>query len=387
MLNYSKQFIDKQDIDYLKKNLKNDIITQGKLIDKFENNLKSKFKSKYCCVVSSGTAALHLSGIALNWKEGDIILLSANTFVASANAVLYSKAIPDLIDIDKKTFNIDLDQLENKINFYKTKGKKIHTVIATDYGGHPCDWKELYYLKQKYNFKLLNDNCHSIGSKINNDIGYAVKFADIAAQSYHPVKAITTGEGGSVLTNNQKYYNRIKLIRSHGLERTKKTYNKHGKWFYNIYNLGYNYRLSEINCSLGISQLKKLNKFIKKRREVAKIYDSIFKSDKNLIIPIQRKFFHHSYHLYVLQFDFKKYKISKKLFFDKMQKKGINLQVHYIPIYKHKLYKNNFNFSRKDFPICENFYNSAFSIPNYYTLSKKHIAYVSKQILNFFYKI
>jgi dTDP-4-amino-4,6-dideoxygalactose transaminase len=387
VLNYSKQFIDKQDIDYLKKNLKNNIITQGKLIEKFEKNLKVKFKSKYCCVVSSGTAALHLSGIALNWKEGDIVLLSANTFVASANAVLYSRATPDLIDIDKNTFNMDLVQLENKINFYKSKGKKIHTVIATDYAGHPCDWKELYYLKQKYNFKLLNDNCHSLGSKINNDIGYAVKFADIVAQSYHPVKAITTGEGGSILTNNKKYYNRIKSIRSHGLERSKKIYNNHGKWFYNINNLGYNYRLSEINCSLGISQLKKLNKFIKKRREVAKIYDNIFKSNKNLIIPIQRKFFNHSYHLYVLQFDFKKYKISKKLFFDHMQKKGINLQVHYIPIYKHKLYKKNFNFSSKDFPICEKFYNSAFSIPNYYTLSKKDIDYVSKQILNFFYKI
>ena len=384
MISYSKQFIDYQDIDFLKKNLKNDYLTQGNLIERFENSLKLYFKAKYCCVVSSGTAALHLSGIALEWSEKDIVLLSPNTFVATANTVLYSNAKPDFIDIDKKTLNINIDLLEQKIIFYKKNGRNVNTVIATDYAGHPCDWKSLYYLKKKYKFNLINDNCHSIGSRIDNDKGYASKYADIVIHSYHPVKAITTGEGGSVLTNNSKLYQKIKLLRSHGIERSKTLSKKYGNWYYNINNIGYNYRLSEINCALGITQLKKLNKFIIKKRSNAKIYDKIFNKNKDFIIPFQAKSYFHSYHLYVLQYDFKKNKISKKSFFNFMNKKNINLQVHYVPIYKFKLYKNKFNYNIKNFPNCENFYNSAFSIPNYYNLSKKNIEYIGKKILEFF---
>ena len=384
MISYSKQFIDYQDIDFLKKNLKNDYLTQGNLIERFENSLKLYFKAKYCCVVSSGTAALHLSGIALEWSEKDIVLLSPNTFVATANTVLYSNAKPDFIDIDKKTLNINIDLLEQKIIFYKKNGRNVNTVIATDYAGHPCDWQSLYYLKKKYKFNLINDNCHSIGSRIDNDKGYASKYADIVIHSYHPVKAITTGEGGSVLTNNSKLYQKIKLLRSHGIERSKTLSKKYGNWYYNINNIGYNYRLSEINCALGITQLKKLNKFIIKKRSNAKIYDKIFNKNKDFIIPFQAKSYFHSYHLYVLQYDFKKNKISKKSFFNFMNKKNINLQVHYVPIYKFKLYKNKFNYNIKNFPNCENFYNSAFSIHNYYNLSKKNIEYIGKKILEFF---
>lgn len=379
MISYSKQFIDTKDISFIKKNLKNEYLTQGHLIDRFENNLKKYFNSKYCCVVSSGTAALHLSGIALKWSEKDIVLLSPNTFVATANTVLYSNAKPDLIDIERKTFNIDLDLLEQKIIYYKKNGKNINTVIATDYAGHPCDWKSLYYLKNKYNFNLINDNCHSIGSKISNDIGYAAKYADIVVHSYHPVKAITTGEGGSVLTNNFKLYKKIKLLRSHGIERSKKLSKKNGNWFYNISQLGFNYRLSEINCALGISQLNKLNRFINKKRSNAKIYDKIFTKNKKLIIPYQKNSYYHSYHLYILQYDFRKNKKSKKTFFNKMLENNINLQVHYVPIYRHKLYKQ-FKFTSKQFPNCENYYQSAFSIPNYFNLSKKNIEFIGNKI-------
>ena len=272
MFSYSKQYISKEDLDYVNGALLNNYLTQGPLIEKFESSLKKKFKSKYSVAVSSGTAALHLCGIALGWKENDVVLLSSNTFVATANAVIYCNAIPDLIDIDESTHNIDINDLERKIKEYRKKNIKIHTVIATDYAGHPCDWHNLYKLKLKYNFNLINDNCHSIGAKINNDKGYAVKYADLVVHSYHPVKAITTGEGGCIFTNNSKYYENIKLLRSHGINRSKVLINKFGPWYYDIKKTGFNYRLSEISCALGISQLKKLDKFINRRRDIANQY-------------------------------------------------------------------------------------------------------------------
>ena len=179
MINYGCQYIDNEDIKNVVKVLKSKTITQGTVIGGFENKLKKKFKSKYCIVVNSGTAALHLAGTALGWKDKDIVLTSPNTFIASSNAIIYSNATPDFIDIDKKSFNIDINYLEDKIKKYRKINKRIKSVIATDFAGHPCDWENLKYLKNKYNFTLVNDNCHSLGSKFKNDIGYATKYADI----------------------------------------------------------------------------------------------------------------------------------------------------------------------------------------------------------------
>ena len=386
MLSYSKQHIEKEDIEFVKKSMLSELLTQGSLIKKFENKLSIYFKSKYCVAVSSGTAALHLCGIALNWSKNDIILLSANTFVATANSALYSKAKIDLVDINQKTNNIDPSALENKILIYRKNGKKINTVIATDYAGHPCDWIALHKLKKKYGFHLINDNCHAIGSEINKDRGYAIKYADFVVHSYHPVKAITTGEGGSIFTNSKKYFDILNKSRSHGIIRNKFLFKKFGEWYYDINSLGYNYRMSEINSALGLSQLKKLNKFISRRRKIANLYHKNFE-DFNLIdLPIELENYKHSYHLFILKFDFYKHRLSKKKFFQYMLKKKIKLQVHYVPIYEFSYFKENFNFNKKDFINCNKFYHSAFSIPNYYGLTDKEINFVSNEIKDYFIK-
>jgi UDP-4-amino-4,6-dideoxy-N-acetyl-beta-L-altrosamine transaminase len=373
MINYGKHFIDKDDIKSVLSVLKSDFLTQGPKVEEFEKKLKSLFKAKYACCTSSGTAALHLCGLALNWKKKHLILASPLTFVATTNAALYLGAKVDFVDIDKETYNIDINKLENKLIALKKHKKKVHTLIVTDYAGQPSDWPKLKSLSKKFRFKLINDNCHSIGSKIFNDSGYAVKYADLVCHSYHPVKNITTGEGGSVLTNNKSLYDKIKILRSHGIIKNKKE-----PWKYLINELGYNYRLSDIQSALGISQLKKLKMFIKKKKEIAKIYDKRFKDFDLFEIPKVKKNISHSYHLYPLKIKFEKLNITKDFLLKKLRSIGINLQVHYIPVYHHSLYKIR---NKSEFTNTENFFNQVVSLPIYYSLSKSQINFIINSIL------
>ena len=377
MINYGKHFIDKNDIKSVVDVLKSNFLTQGPKIQEFEIALKKKFGAKYVACTSSGTASLHLCGLALKWTKKDLILASPLTFVATTNAALYLNAKVDLIDINKETYNIDVDKLKIKLDKLKKKRKKIHTLIATDYAGQPSDWSKLKKLSKKYNFKLINDNCHAIGAKISKDQKYAVKYADLVTHSYHPVKNITTGEGGSILTNNKKLYDKIKILRSHGMIRDiKKT------WKYSINDLGYNYRLTDIQSALGISQLKKLDQFIKRRNEIAKIYNNKLKDSDLFEIPKVQKNISHAYHLYPLKIKFKKLTISKDMLLKKLQSKGINLQVHYIPIHHHKLYKSKIN---SYLPNTETFFEQAISLPVYFSLKKSEISYVLTNLLKIIY--
>jgi dTDP-4-amino-4,6-dideoxygalactose transaminase len=204
MISYGKHYIDQDDIKSVSDSLKSKYITQGPNVSLFEEQIKKIFKAKGTVAVSSGTAALHLSGIALNWKPNDLVLTVPLTFIATANAVLYSGAKLGLVDIDEKTLNIDLNLLEEKIKNLRKKRKKIKSIIAVDYAGNPCEWGEIKYLSKKYGFTVINDNCHAIGSKYKKSIGYAAKYADLVTHSYHAVKNITTGEGGSVLSLDKK---------------------------------------------------------------------------------------------------------------------------------------------------------------------------------------
>lgn len=369
MISYNSPLISKNDIREVTKVLKSKWITQGKFINKFENNLKLKFKSKYVVALSSGTAALHLAAITLGWKKNDIILLSPITFLATANSVLYTGASIDFVDINIKNYNIDLMLLEKKIKILKKNKKKIKAVIATDYAGQPCDWKKLKKLSIQYRFKLINDNCHCIGSKYYKDVSYACKYADIVVHSYHAVKNITTGEGGAILTNNYSYYKKIKMLRSHGIDKAKK-YSKN-PWFYKIEHLGYNYRITDFQCALGISQLKRLDKSIRERRRIAKRYDLDFKNNDKLIIPYLEKYSYHSYHLYPLQIKFQNLKKNKIHFFNYCKKNKINLQVHYIPLHYQPLIKKSMESSYTKLKNCEIFYENVFSIPLYLGLSIK----------------
>ena len=376
-IRYGRHTINETDIKSIENVLRNDSLTQGKHVKKFENALKIKFGSRYCSSLSSGTAALHLGVMALSLPKNSKIITTPLTFVATANSIILNNLKPDLVDIDLTTYTIDVNKLEHKLK----KDNKIKAVIAVDYAGNICDWKSLNFLARKYNIKLINDNCHAIGSMYNDSIKYASQFADVVTQSYHPVKAITTAEGGSILTNNKKIYENISLLKNHGIIRNKNLSKKFGAWFYSIKKLGYNYRLSDIQCALGISQLKRLNQFILARRKIAKIYDKAFSNISKLQIPQVREKCYHSYHLYPLLIDFKKTRINKKKFFAKLQSNGIYTQVHYIPIHYHEYYKKKFNFKKGDFPNSENFYNKEMSLPIYPLLKKKYVFKVIDNII------
>lgn len=367
VINYGKQFLDRNDYISVEKTLKTDFLTQGPLVEKFEKKLKEKFGSKYCSVVSNGTAALHLLGKALGWKKGDVILTTPMSFVATTNCVLYSNAKPIFVDIDRNTGNICTKELKKKINLLKNTKTKIKAIIVTDYGGYPSNWPQIKKIAKIDKITLINDSCHSIGSSINGNHKYAIKYADFVTFSFHPVKTITTGEGGAVLTNKKKIDKKIKLLRSHGIIKDKSK----NFWEYKINELGYNYRLSDINCSLGISQLKKINKFVNKRRKIAKKYDLAFKDMKNIETLKYKKKYQSSYHLYPLKINFNKTKLNKNLFFKKLFLKKIKLQVHYIPIYRFSLYKKKFKINLKEFPNTEDFYKKIISLPIFFSLSNQ----------------
>ena len=376
MINYGKQFIDQNDIRAVVKVLKGDWLTQGPQVKKFEKLLNSKFGTKHSTVLSSGTAALHLAAIALGWKKGDIILTTPISFLATSNCILYCQATPVFVDVDENYFNIDSNKLEKTIISYKRKGKKISGIIATDYAGHPCDWKSIRSIADKYNIKTINDNCHAIGACIDNNKKYAIKYADVVTHSYHPVKNITSGEGGAVLTQSRSIDQKVKILRSHGVNRCR----ANEPWHYEMNELGFNYRISDIHCALGISQLKKLDFFVRKRKLIAERYNLAFKNIENIEIPKIYDNHSHAYHLYPIRIDFKKFNINKNLFFRKLKKRKINLQVHYIPIHLQPYYKKKFKFKKGDFPIAEKFYGEQVSLPIYYSLKNNEIDYVIKQI-------
>ena len=366
LISYTKQSISYSDINEVVKSLKNEFITQGPLVNIFEAKLKKRFKCKNATVVNNGSSALILAGKVLNWKKGDYIAVPPITFLSSVNAIEHLGARPIFIDIDMNDYCMDANKLEEKLK--KDKYKKIKSAIVTDYGGQPANWKKFLRLKRKYGIKLINDNCHAIGSRIYNNSGYACKYADITTLSFHPAKAITTGEGGAILSNDKNLYQRIKMLRSHGIKRKN---NKH--WSYKMNELGYNFRLPDINCALGISQLKRLDKFISKKRKIAKIYDNFFSKYDIFKIPKNIDHNFNSYHLYPLLINFKKIKKSRDFVIKKFLKFNIKLQVHYIPVNSQPYYKKKYSFKKKDFKNSLSFYEQELSLPIYNDLSERNV--------------
>ena len=377
MISYGKQAIDQSDIDCVIEVLKTDWLTQGPAVELFENHLKTYFGSKHACVVSNGTAALHLVGLALGWQKDDIIITTPITFLSTANCILFSGSQPDFADIDHCSYTINPNSVEEKIKYHISKGKQVKAVIGVDYAGHPCDWKSLRILADKYGFKLVNDNCHALGASYFGNIKYAVKYADIVTQSFHPVKNITTGEGGAILTNDFEIDEKVKSLRTHGINKNVKEYSKNeGPWYYEMVELGYNYRITDFQCALGINQLKKLNHFIDKRREIAFKYDESFSDNDNLTIPKSDNDIKHAYHIYPLKINFSSINVSKKDFFNKLLSLGIRLQVHYIPVHLQPYYQTNYNFKSGDFPVAEDFYAKEVSLPIFYNLTNDQLSFV-----------
>ena len=370
---YGLHTIDNNDITSVSNVLKYRKLTQGDKVIEFESKLKKKFKAKYCTSVVNGSSALLSVLKCLGLSEKDTVVTTPISFVATANCIELVGAKTQFIDINKTNYNLDINKLEN----YLKKNKKISAVISVDYAGHPNDWKSLRFLANKYKFKLINDCCHAMGSKINNDIGYAIKYADFVTLSFHPVKAITTGEGGAILTNKIGYKNKLDLIRNNYIERNQKK----APWIYKIENPGFNLRLSDIHCALGISQLNKLSLFIKKRREIAKIYNKMFKNDDRFQVPHVEKNYFHSYHLYPLLINFDKFHFNKKKLFLNLMKKKIFLQVHYIPIHLQPYYKKKYKIKKNELFNAESFYAREISLPIYPSLSIESAKFVAKSII------
>jgi dTDP-4-amino-4,6-dideoxygalactose transaminase len=364
MINYGKQTLKENDLKAVIKALRKNFLTSGPGIEKFEKDLIKKFGGKFCSVVNNGTSALNIVGKVLGWKKGDNIITTPLSFLATANCIVNNNATPVFSDVENKSFTLDPEKLEDKLRKMPVKA-----VIGVDYAGHPCDWESLRYLSKKYNFKLINDACHSMGSKLNDNIKYATYYSDFVTQSFHPVKAITTGEGGSIFSKDKKIANKIVQIRSHSMHRTK----KEGPWYYEIHEAGSNFRITDFQCALGISQLKKLNNFIKVRRKIASIYLKELKDDERFIIPVEKPNCFHSFHIFPLQVNFDKIKIDKKELFKKFEKKGIKLQVHYIPIHLQPFYKKKFGYKNNQFPVAEKFYKKEISLPLYPDLKSNEL--------------
>ena len=366
---YGKQDIEQEDIEQVIETLQSNYLTTGPKVLEFEQALADYCQAKYCVAVSNGTAALHLLSLCLLIKD-DLVLTSPNSFLATANSILYVRAKPIFVDINPQG-NIDLDLCEQELK----KNPKIKALYAIAFSGQMIEQKKLQNLKENYNITIIEDCAHAIGAKDNNVKAGSCKNSNASILSFHPVKHMTTGEGGAITTNSKELYKKLLLLRNHGMIREQKTMKP---WEYEMHELGYNYRITDIQCALGISQLKKLNKFIKKRIKLAQNYDQAFSSHP-IIKPLYQYNGKSSYHLYVILVDFSKISISREELFIQARKKNIGLQVHYIPINKQPYYKK-LGYGNEDTPNMERYYQQCFSIPLYPKLTEQKQEFVIKTL-------
>lgn len=350
---YGRQTIEDDDISLFIETLKSDFLTTGLKVNEFEEKIFKITNSKYCISVSNGTAALHLASLAL-LEENDKVLTSPNSFIATSNSILYANAKPVFVDISEDG-SIDLDLCEE----YLKKDKDIKAIYAVSFSGKLLDQEKLKYLKTKYNIKILEDNAHTFGSKL--------LYSDAAIFSFHPVKHIATGEGGAIVTNNKNIYEKIKMLRNHGQN------DKH-----EMLDLGFNYRLSDISCTLGLSQIKKINRFIEERQRIAKNYDIAFFD--TLVKPLYPFTNKSMYHLYVVKVDFKKLRISRNELLLRMREKNIGLQIHYKPINKQTYYKS-LGYGDEQTPLMDKYSEQCISLPCYPLLTNKEQEYVIQTLL------
>lgn len=379
MIPYGKQNISEDDINSVVNVMRSDFLTQGPITPIFENELKTYCKVNYAVAVVNATAALHLACLALDVKKGDIVWTSPISFVASANCAKYCGAEIDFIDIDLETYNISTLALEEKLIEAKNNNKLPKVLIPVHLAGQSCEMKKIKELSDQYGFKIIEDASHAIGGKyLDEPIGNC-RYSDITVFSFHPVKIITTCEGGVCLTNDSKIYDKIYRLRSHGIVRNQSEMeNKsHGQWYYEQIDLGFNYRLNDLQSALGINQLKRINSFIQERHLIARKYDKLFTNSRIVTSPIQSKYSFSSFHLYIVRIKSMSFS-DRKLIFEKLRNEGIFVNVHYIPIYKQPYYSGKFN--PQDFPNSEIYYSEAISLPIYPGLKDEEIEFVNRVI-------
>ena len=376
-LSYGKQWIDDDDIRNVRAALSSDFLTQGPQIAEFEQALGKYTGARYCVAVANGTAALHLAVAALELAPDSEGITSTNSFVASSNAMIYNNIKPVFADIDQQTYLLDHSDLEKRIT---TRTKLI---MPVHFAGQPAEMKSLKTLAEKYKCAVIEDAAHAIGSRYHDGslVGNC-RYSDLTIFSFHPVKTITTGEGGAITTNDPGLYEKLLLLRNHGITREPLRLTNHpGPWYYEMHLLGFNYRLTDLQAALGLSQLKKLDRFIQRRREIVQRYNTAFKSVPWLIIPYEQKEVFSAFHLYVLRIDFNKINRSRLQVMEILKKKNIGTQVHYIPIHTQPYYQRRYHYHWGEFPNAENYYQQALSIPLYPKLTDEQVQYVIGSIL------
>jgi len=365
---YGHQQIDKSDIASVARVLKGDWITQGPAVEQFEQAIARYCKVKYAVAFSSGTAALHGAYAAAGIGPGDEVITTPMTFAATANAIVYCGGKPVFADIQEDTLNINPEEIKKKIT------KRTKALAPVDFAGHPAELDSIKKIAREHNLFVIEDAAHALGSEYNGKkVG---SFSDMTIFSFHPVKAITTGEGGMIVTERKDFYERLMAFRNHGIIK------KPGKgpWYYEIQTPGYNFRLTDMQCALGLSQFKKLDKFVQRRREIVRQYNQAFRNVPGLMLPIEKAYAKSAYHLYPIRLRLELLKTGRRKIFEALREKGLGVQVHYIPLHLHPFYKKTFGYKKGDFPNAERYYERTISIPLFPGMTHAQARYVIKTI-------
>lgn len=367
---YGRQDITEADIDAVVTVLKSDFLTQGPMVPKFEHAVSNYCGAQYAVALNSATSALHVACLALGLRPGDWLWTSPITFVASANCGLYCGAKVDFVDIDPLTYNLCPVALETKLEKADGEGRLPKVVVAVHLCGQPCDMVAINRLAQRYGFKIIEDASHAVGGRFRGEPIGSCRYSDVTIFSFHPVKIITSAEGGMALTNDAELAKKMVLLRSHGITRDlmQMTCDSEGPWFYQQIELGFNYRLTDLQAALGLSQMDRLQPYVAQRNQLANRYDELL-SALPVTTPLQSPESYSSRHLYVIRIQLEKVKKSQREIFDTLRARGIEVNLHYIPIYKHPYYQR-MGFNASDFPQSQQYYSEALSLPMYATLSE-----------------
>lgn len=369
MIPYGRQDINEEDIRAVVEVLRSDWLTQGPAVERFEQEVARYCGAKFAVAVSSATAALHIACLAAGLKPGDNLWTSPNTFVASANCGLYCGARPDFVDIDPRTYNLSVDALKQKLARAENQGELPRIVIPVHFAGQSCDMDAIAGLGKRYGFTVIEDASHAIGGRYRDTRVGSCAFSDMTVFSFHPVKIITTGEGGMILTNRQDLYEKLVRLRSHGITRDPMLMEgeSDGPWYYQQIELGFNYRITDIQAGLGVSQIRRLDEFVVRRRSLAAQYDTLLR-DLPLTLPWQHPDAYSAFHLYVVRLHLDAIGKSHRQVFDEMRQQGVGVNLHYIPVPAQPYYRG-MGFKPDDFPEAEQYYREAISLPLYPGLS------------------
>ena len=380
MIRYGQQDITQADIDAVIAVLKSVNLTQGPAITQFEQSVIAHTGAKHAMAVSNATAALHIACLALDLGPGDWLWTTPNTFVASANCALYCGAQVDFVDTDPRTYNLCSIKLEAKLIAAEKEGKLPKIVVPVHLTGQPCDMAAIHALGQKYGFKIIEDASHAIGGQYKGEPIGNGRYSDITVFSFHPVKIITTAEGGMALTNSAELATRLGLLRSHGITRDPAlmTEPMHGPWYYQQVALGFNYRMTDMQAALGVSQMTRLTDYVKRRHEIAQRYNKLL-IDLPLTLPWQHPDSYSAYHLYVVRLQLDKISVTHRQVFEALRAKDILVNLHYIPVHTPP-FSQQMGFKQGDFPDAEQYYREAISIPMHVNLTEEELQFVASSL-------